>query len=247
MRDHLGRALVLAGPPRRVVSLVPSITETVLALGGALVGRTSFCPPVPGVPACGGTKNPSVPEILALGPDLVLANQEENRERDVAALAGSVPVFVTDVRTVQGALAWVEELRDLLAGRERGREPGARAAAPPGARRFVALVWRAPLVAIGEDTYAADVLRACGLANSIPDQGGRYPRTGEDELAFLRPDLLVLPSEPYPWSRAEGDELEAELARRGAPVLRVHVDGEALTWWGARTARAVSELRGAFH
>ncbi len=193
----------------------------------------------------GGTKNPDLEAILALAPDLVLANQEENRESDVLALARSLPVFVTDVRTVEQALAWTDELRSLLAGEAPDRV--ARENARPWPRRngprTATLVWRKPLVAVGEDTYAADVLAHAGLANVFSEPGGRYPGTSVDDLAARRPELLLLPSEPHPWTPDEGAQLASELASRGVVATPVLVPGEALTWWGSRTKNAASEIQ----
>jgi len=249
VRDHVGRDVPVVGTPKRVVSLVPSITDTLLALGVPPVGRTRYCPPVAGAADVGGTKTPDLASVRALGADLVLANKEENRERDMAELARSVPVFVTDVRTVAAARAWVEELRGLLIPppREAGRRPGGGpfgdAFPSPDGPRAVTLVWRSPLMAVGEDTYAGDLLRGCGLRNVLEDPRGRYPRVTLEELAALRPALLVLPSEPYPWTDSEAEELVAELARLGASVESRRVPGDALTWWGTRTERALAELR----
>ncbi|HZU95953.1 MAG TPA: helical backbone metal receptor [Planctomycetota bacterium] len=243
MRDHLGRDVPVVGTPKRVVSLVPSITDTLLALGVLPVGRTRYCPPVPGAADVGGTKTPDLASVRALEPDLVLANKEENRDRDVAELARSVPVFVTDVRTVAAARAWVDELRGLLEGRVSVSAPAPAPVPVPDGPRAVTLVWRSPLMAVGEDTYAGDLLRGCGLSNVLEDPRGRYPRVTLDELAALRPALLVLPSEPYPWTDSEAEELEGELARLGASAESRRVPGDALTWWGTRTERALAELR----
>jgi ABC-type Fe3+-hydroxamate transport system substrate-binding protein len=243
VRDHLGRDVAVEAPPKRIVSLVPSITDTLLALGVAPVGRTRYCPPVAGATDVGGTKTPDLGRVRALQPDLVLANKEENRDRDMAELARSVPVFVTDVRTVAGARAWVDELRGLLEGRVSVPLPLPVPFPVPDGPRAVTLVWRSPLMAVGEDTYAADLLRGCGLRNVLEDPAGRYPRVTLEELASLRPALLVLPSEPYPWTDSEAEELVAELARLGASVESRRVPGDALTWWGTRTERALAELR----
>jgi ABC-type Fe3+-hydroxamate transport system substrate-binding protein len=251
LKDHLGRTLTLGAAPRRLVSLVPSITETVVALGSApvLVGRTEFCvhpeAALASVAVVGGTKTPDVARILALAPDLVLANQEENRAVDVKRLEREVPVFVTDVRTVAEALAWTEELRALLAGQPTAPRPERRRAPPVAGPRVATLVWREPLVAVGEDTYAASVLAAVGLANVFSEPGGRYPRPTLDDLAARRPERVVLPSEPHAWTEAEAHELEDALRARGAETRCVRVSGEALTWWGARTKRAVLELESA--
>lgn len=250
LQDHLGRELVLEGAPARIVSLVPSITESLVALGARdrLAGRTEFCihpaAELALVPTVGGTKTPDLARIRALAPDLVLANKEENREVHVLDLARDLPVFVTDVRTLAGARAWLLELAALLEGRQPGSHEGAEVPAPRPARpRAAALVWRAPLVGVGEDTYAADVLASAGLANVFGAEAGRYPRLASTaELAALAPEVLVLPSEPYPWTREEGLDLERELLALGARARSVRVPGESMTWWGTRTARAATEL-----
>ena len=148
-------------------------------------------------------------------------------------LEREVPVFVTDVRTVEEALAWTEELRSLLGGEAPPRRPARRRAAPVAGARVATLVWREPLVAVGEDTYAASVLAAIGLANVFSEPGGRYPRPTLDDLAARRPERVVLPSEPHPWTEAEARELEEELrarrrdAVRAGPGRSAHLVGRA--------------------
>ena len=120
MRDDLGAECVLPPVPTRVVSLVPSLTEAIAASApGVLVGATDWCTHPPGldVVRVRGTKNPHLERIVSLRPDLVVANEEENRKRDVEALRDNgIPVWVTDVRSVDGALTSLERLLDLLAG-----------------------------------------------------------------------------------------------------------------------------------
>ncbi|HXX49350.1 MAG TPA: helical backbone metal receptor [Myxococcota bacterium] len=257
--DALSRELEFAAPPRRIVSLVPSWTETLFALGAgdAVVGVTDFCvhpaERVAALPHVGGTKNPDRRAIAGLAPDLVLANKEENRQRDVEWLeAAGLRVFVTYARSVAGALA---ELRAL--GRITGRGDEAEAlacevelrlaaradAAGRQRPRVVALVWREPLMAVGADTFASDLIACAGGDNPFAAAGrGRYPRIGEGELVAAAPDVVLLPTEPYAFGEAERREvlaLPCPAARSG----RVHVvEGELLSWYGPRMPRALDTL-----
>ncbi|HTO09039.1 MAG TPA: helical backbone metal receptor [Myxococcota bacterium] len=257
-RDALGREFEFAAPPQRIVSLVPSWSETLFALGAgdSLVGVTEYCVhPAEGVAKLakvGGTKNPAAGAIAALRPDLVLANKEENRQRDVERLeAAGLRVFVTYARTVREAVA---ELRAL--GRIAAREAAAEAIAaevearlaalarPAGAHRprAAALVWRDPLMAVGGDTFADDLVRCAGAENPFAAAQGRYPRITRAELEAAAPDVLLLPTEPYRFE--ERDRLEfLSLACPAARSGRVHVvEGELLSWYGPRMARALDTL-----
>jgi ABC-type Fe3+-hydroxamate transport system substrate-binding protein len=233
--DDLGYAVSLADPPRRVVSLVPSLTETIaLSAPGRLVGATDWCvhPVGLGVERVRGTKNPDLDRIHDLSPDLVVANEEENRRIDVEALrAKGIPVWVTDIRTVDGALESIERLLDLLDAPERSwlddarAAWGGRAAYPPVRVTAVVAIWRRPWMWLGHDTYAGDLLRRLGVANALAGHAERYPRIAPADLPVH--DLVVLPDEPYRFTAADGPEVFA-----GRPVALV--DGQALTWYGPR-------------
>ncbi|MEU4642839.1 helical backbone metal receptor [Micromonospora sp. NPDC023814] len=229
----------------RVVSLVPSLTEAVaLTLPHLLVGATDWCTHPAGldVARVGGSKYPDLDRVLALRPDVVLLNVEENRRVDAEALAAAgVPVRVTYPRTVDEALT---ELGDLL------RELGAPAepewlaaarrawAAPPTAgppRRAVVPVWRRPWVVLGADTFAGDVLRRLGVTNLYADDAERYPRPSLDELRAREPELVVLPDEPYRFTADDGPE-----AFPGVPCALL--SGRHLTWYGPSLAAAPALL-----
>lgn len=251
--DELGRDLILPGRIDRVVSLVPSLTEWLFALdlGERVVGVTDFCVrPADGhagellraKPRLRGTKNPDRERILALCPDLVIANREENRERDVLALAAAgCAIYVTDPRTVIGAMGTLERLADIL-GVATGAQPqlaAMRAAfarlSPSSPRRVLAPIWRDPWLAIGGETYADDLLAACGAYNVARELPGRYPRFDLSQIRGLRPDMVLLPSEPYAFTDADLPVL--------APYFDgpVHfVDGELLTWYGPRISTALT-------
>jgi ABC-type Fe3+-hydroxamate transport system substrate-binding protein len=226
----------------RVVSLVPSLTEAV-AVGapGLLVGATDYCTHPAGldVPRVGGSKYPSVPAILALRPDLVIANMEENREPDVAALReAGVEVHVTYPRTVPEALSTLGTLFDVL-GVPR---PDWLAAATVAWSTKVATkarvavpVWRRPWVVVGSATFAGDVLDRLGYANVYAADPERYPRPTLDGLRATKPDLVVLPDEPYEFTAADGPE-----AFPGVPCALV--SGRHLTWYGPSLVEAPEVL-----
>ncbi|WP_433528745.1 helical backbone metal receptor [Micromonospora sp. CA-263727] len=229
----------------RVVSLVPSLTEAVAAtLPGLLVGATDWCthPADLDVPRVGGSKYPDLDRIRALRPDLVLLNIEENRREDATALAAAgVPIRVTYPRTVDGALT---ELADLLRDLGAPAEPDWLAAArrawaglppTPVARRAVVPVWRRPWVVLGADTFAGDVLRRLGVSNIYADQPERYPRPSLEQLRADAPELVVLPDEPYRFTRDDGPE-----AFPGTPCALL--SGRHLTWYGPSLAEAPSVL-----
>jgi ABC-type Fe3+-hydroxamate transport system substrate-binding protein len=192
--DDRNRELVLAAPPRRVVSLVPSDTLTVCALGcaSALVGRTDYCElpadVVQGLPSVGGTKNPSLDRVRDLRPDLVLANQEENTKRDLEALAqAGVPVLVAFPKRVAEGLAVMARLARIFGvegdarvreltkrGYEALREAEAARASRRPLRTFCP-IWMDPLMTIHGSTFISDMLDRAGAANVFADRERRYP------------------------------------------------------------------------
>ncbi len=262
LTDDLGRTLTFARPPRRIVSLVPSDTYSVTALGAAdrLVGVTTYCT-APGVPTVGGTKDADVEAVLALEPELVIANQEENTRTALEALAQRVPVLVSLPRRVEDGIAHLARLARILGvdAKElikRGYELGA---APPPVRRAFVPIWMDPLMTVNADTFGSDVLAHAGIANVFGDRmrlyplaadlgkaaprdaagrDVRYPRITLDEVAARGADLIVLPDEPYAFSAAD----EAVLAAALPAAQIVRVDGKDLFWYGAWTIDAVPRL-----
>ena len=236
-------------PPRRIVSLVPSLTELVWALGrgDALAGRTRFCTEPAGAveraPAVGGTKTPDLDAIAALAPDLVIANREENRREDVEALrAAGLEVLLTDPNDVEGALAMIAALGRLLEREAEAErivtETRAAMAGGGGAGARPAVftpIWRNPLMGLGDATYGASVLEAAGAANALAGRA-RYPELTMEEAAALRPDAILLPDEPYRF-----DERHAPAFAAIAPTAVI--DGKLLWWYGPRMADAIRELR----
>ncbi|WP_318204452.1 helical backbone metal receptor [Streptomyces sp. SCL15-4] len=232
----------------RVVSLVPSLTEAVaVTLPGALAGATDWCTHPAGldVPRVGGTKNPRVDRIVSLAPDLVIANEEENRAPDLDALrAAGIEVLVTEVRGVPQALTELDRMLTACGARSRpawldAAETAWTALPAPEVRTTAVVpVWRRPWMVLGRDTFAGDVLARLGVDHVYAGHPDRYPRVDLDELRARAPDLVVLPDEPYRFTAGDGPE--------AFPGLRCAlVSGRHLTWYGPSLARAPRTLAAA--
>ncbi|MEV5883344.1 helical backbone metal receptor [Streptomyces sp. NPDC052020] len=229
----------------RAVSLVPSLTEAVArTVPGVLAGATDWCahPADLDVVRVGGTKNPDTGRIVSLAPDLVIANEEENRAPDLDALrAAGVEVLVTRVRTVPQAFGELARVLAACGARTRPRwldEAEETWSAPePSGHRVTAVVpiWRRPWRVLGRDTFAGDVLARLGVDHLYAGHADRYPRVAVQELRAARPDLVVLPDEPYRFTAADGPE-----AFPGLPCALV--SGRHLTWYGPSLARAPGVL-----
>ncbi|WP_043681761.1 helical backbone metal receptor [Streptomyces xylophagus] len=225
----------------RVVSLVPSLTEAIaVSAPGVLVGATDWCshPPDLDVTRVGGTKNPKLDPILALAPDLVIANEEENRAPDLAALReAGVGVLVTEVRDVPQAFRELARVLDACGASLRPRwldvaeRAWAELPAPESRLTAVVPVWRRPWMVLGRDTFAGDVLSRLGVENAYAAHAERYPRATVEELRASAPDLVVLPDEPYRFTADDGPE-----AFPGLPCALV--SGRHLTWYGPSLAEA---------
>jgi ABC-type Fe3+-hydroxamate transport system substrate-binding protein len=231
-----------------VVSLVPSLTESIAASRrAALVGATDWCtrPADLAVARVRGTKNPDVPAIVDLRPDLVVANQEENRRLDVERLrSAGVPVWVTRIEDVAQALSSLDRLFTEALGWGRPRWLDAikaawSAPAPPQRRRVAIAVWRDPWMVVGSRTFTGDLAARLGLDNVFADSDGRYPKVdGPAAILERKPDVVLLPDEPYPFSVGDGPE-----AFPGLPCALL--SGRALTWYGPSLLTARDEVLGA--
>jgi len=217
----------------RVVSLVPSVTETLLAWGIEPAGVTRFCEQ-PSFPAVGGTKDPDVDAIVSLGPDVVVMCVEENRREDADALRDAgLEVLALEVESVADVAVALRVLADRLG--LSGVEPIVVPVVPEVSVRAWVPIWRRPWMALGPNTYGSDLLATIGVATVAPVSEDRYPTCTLDEMASLGPDVVLAPSEPYPFAGRHVAELSAV-----APV--VLVDGQDLLWWGVRTPAAGARL-----
>jgi ABC-type Fe3+-hydroxamate transport system substrate-binding protein len=230
----------------RIVSLVPSLTESVAVTHPlTLVGATQWCthPADLDVPRMRGTKNPNVSAIIGLKPDLVLANQEENRRLDVDRLrAAGIPVWVTVIRSVNEALASLRRMFTVALGWPAppwlDEADAVWAAPPPERRRRAAIcVWRDPWMVVGSDTFTGDLASRIGLDNAFGEHPERYPHVEVTGILAARPEVVVLPDEPYQFSEGDGPE-----AFPGQSVALV--SGRDLTWYGPSLIGARARLAG---
>ncbi len=242
MLDDLGADVPLSAPAQRIVSLVPSLTEAIAATApGLLVGATDWCthPADLDVARVRGTKNPNLAAIRALSPDLVIANKEENRELDVRRLReAGVTVWVTRIETVVEALDSMTRLfaealdldePDWLAGSRRlWSEP------VPAHASVAVPIWRDPWMVVGAETYTHDLLAHAGLTNALADRDGRYPTVEVSDIEDARPDVVLLPDEPYVFTADDGPEAFTVPTRL--------VSGRLLTWYGPAMVEAHAVL-----
>ena len=243
--DDLGTPVALASPVRQVVSLVPSLTEAIASVRPeAIIAATDWCtyPADLDVQRIRGTKNPDTRTIIALQPDLVIANREENREIDVRRLRDAgVPVWVTRIESVREALASMRRMfEEALGWPVPGWLVEAEAiwAAPAALAgpRVAAVIWRDPWMVVGRDTFAGDLLESLGCRNAFADHVERYPKVTAEELDGMGLDVVILPDEPYVFSPTDGPE-----AFPDTPT--VLFSGRLLTWYGPSlvTARPLLE------
>ena len=228
---------------RRVVSLVPSLTEAVAVTApGLLVGATDWCthPLDLDVARIGGTKNPRVDDIAELRPDVVVANDEENRVVDLDALRDlGIAVWVTAPETVTAALSSLDRMLRIACRLSRPKWMDAAvevwSASYDGERRTAVVpIWRRPWMFLGRDTFAGDVLRLLGVDNALARHDERYPRVELDALPSY--DVVVLPDEPYAFSPSDGPDAFPGRATRC-------VSGRHLTWYGPSLVEARALLR----
>lgn len=241
MNDDLGHPVLLDGPARRIVSLVPSLTEAIVATRPeALIGATDWCthPADLDVARVRGTKNPDRRAIAALRPDLVIANREENRELDITRLReAGIPVWVTVIETLDEAFASMRRLFATALGWDvpewlvEAEQVWARPAEKDG-RRIAIPIWRDPWMVVGSRTFTGDLISRLGLVNAYDNSAGRYPHVEVDDIVA---DLVLLPDEPYVFTADDGPE-----AFGTTPT--VLVSGRALTWYGPSLVTARREL-----
>jgi ABC-type Fe3+-hydroxamate transport system substrate-binding protein len=265
--DDRQRELLFIRPPRRIVSLVPSDTLNVQALGGTLVGRTRYCEA--DAPVVGGTKDVDVDAVARLEPDLILANQEENSRVHLEELARlGLPILIAFPRTVAAGLSHLARLAQVLQtdARElikRGyralteAEEALRTAKP--LRAFVP-IWMDPLMTVNGQTFMSDALRlggglnvfadrqrrfplAADLGQAIPTAAGtrdtRYPRITHEEVIERAPQIVLLPDEPHPFSEADAEVFRKRMT--AAKVVRC--GGRDFSWYGAQSIEGVPRLR----
>ncbi len=248
--DVLGRAHAFSQPPERVVSLVPSLTETLfdIGAGASVVAATEYCLfPESGVadlPRVGGTKNPRVGAIRALAPDLVYVNVEENLSRHAEEIAAFAPVFVTEPKTVAGVLHLLGDLgaihgraEEAAAWRERISREIVLLGETGRAFSFACAIWKDPWMWCGGDTYVADLVTTAGGTNVFAGET-RYPKEELEAVLAREPDVVFLPDEPYAFTEADAIDVRARFLGRVIGPFPGHL----FTWHGTRTAKGLAFL-----
>lgn len=239
--DQTGRHIQLQAPARRIVSLVPSLTNTLHQLGleEEVIGITRFCVHPDSwyrsKTRIGGTKDVHIDQVLQLQPDLVLANKEENVKEQIDTLSLQVPVWTSDINTLADTFYMIRALGQLTGKTDEAAQlvSGIETAftsltAPVRRYRSLYLIWRNPYMAAGGDTFIHQMLQAAGFDNVVAGEN-RYPTLTGDQIQQLQPELLLLSSEPYPFKSIHAEELQQLL-----PQTRIMlVNGEAFSWYGA--------------
>jgi ABC-type Fe3+-hydroxamate transport system substrate-binding protein len=249
LRDVQGSPFEFRTRPRRVISLVPSLTETLFALGAGsdVVAVTDYCvfPAGLTLPRVGGTKNPSINKIRSLRPDLVHMNLEENLERHARAIRDFAPVFVTEPKTVADVAALLRTLGHIHDQSERAEmlADEVNTEMTRGKHEsftFACAIWKNPWMWCGGDTYVSDLVTCAGGRNVLGDRE-RYPSIAVEDVLALEPDVVFLPDEPYVFSESDAHELQTQGANAIGPF-----PGHLFTWHGVRTLeglRWLHELR----
>ncbi|MHB1711227.1 MAG: helical backbone metal receptor [Acidimicrobiales bacterium] len=216
----------------KIISLVPSATETLVSWGCSPLACTRYCEQ-PDLPHVGGTKDPDIERIVELRPDLVVMEAEENRREDHDSLVHlGVPVHVMRIRSLEDVNPTMERLARRVGAAWEPALPR-----EPRADRFSAFVpiWRRPWMALGMPTYGGSVLASLGVSSVYNHDDGPYPAVELSDAISRSPDVVLAPSEPYPFSSRQLPELQSV-----APTT--FIDGKDLFWWGSRTPGAIERL-----
>lgn len=254
--DQLGREVVLRNfPPTRIVSLVPSQTELLHAFGleEEVVGITKFCifPKewFKSKKRVGGTKNAKVEDIMALKPDLVIANKEENDRGTIELLQQFCPVWISDVRGLDSALDMIHKLGMLTDRSVEGKrihyeiqQSFLSMRTVLEGKRVLYAIWRDPWMFAGSDTFINDILSRMGAINVIEKKEGRYPVADLNAVKDFRTDLILLSSEPFPFKHKHIEELRFAGISSAVKI----VDGAFFSWYGSRLLETVGYIHNFF-
>ena len=251
--DQLDRKIEIKEYPKRIVSLVPSQTELLfdLGIGQNVVGVTKYCvhpkEKVKKITKIGGTKDFDIDKIIELNPDLIIANKEENHKEGIEELEQKFPVWVSDVDSLSSAFKMISEIGTIVGAGDKIRE-----ILCPLSREFtdfreansfsesyttLYFIWKNPFMVAGNDTFINDILRQCSLKNLILEN--RYPTINKRAIKKLNPQLILLSSEPYPFSRSHIEEFAKLLPNA---YIRI-VDGELFSWYGSRLKYTIQYLK----
>ncbi|MFT4834317.1 MAG: ABC-type Fe3+-hydroxamate transport system substrate-binding protein [Flavobacteriaceae bacterium] len=242
-QDQVGEDVELNFPPKRIISLVPSITEYLIDIGAPVIGRTKFCvhpaEEVKEIQVIGGTKNFRLEAIDHLQPDLIIGNKEENYQEGIQALKSKYPVWISDIYTIHDALVMMKELA-LIVDKEANAKSIIQTVenrwqlihASQTSKRVLYLIWRDPWMVAGKQTYIDSMLNHIGNTNACVQE--RYPAMEDLDISNSDVDVIMLSSEPYPFRQKHIQELK-ELCPYASIQL---ANGEFYSWYGTRVLKA---------
>lgn len=234
----MGREVVIASPPHRIISLVPSQTEFLIDIGAPVVGRTKFCihPAEKGkdIPIIGGTKNFRMDAIRELKPDLIIGNKEENYQKGIVELEKEFPVWMSDIYNFDDSIQMMSAIGTLV-NREKESsdivsecQSALEKVKGTKSDKVIYLIWKNPWMAAGKNTFIDQMLSHLGYENLITDE--RYPQLTDEQITKLHPDQILFSSEPFPFAESH----LALAASRWPKVKSTLVDGELFSWYGSR-------------
>ncbi len=252
VNDQLGRKLSVNGSPKRIISLVPSITELLhyFGLDEYVVGVTNFCVHPTSwrknKSRLGGTKDPDLARIKTLKPDLIICNKEENRKEDVLNLAEEFPVYISDVKTIQDAQNLIADIGSICDVCDRSVDLNEqitvqlnRLSANLFPKITVSyIIWNDPIFTIAHGTFIFNMLQLVRLEQLSYPSKTNYPQVTQQQLSQSKPELILLSSEPYPFKNLHLKKWKAKFPE--SKVLRV--DGEYCSWYGSRMLSGMKYL-----
>ena len=252
-RDMTGKEIKVSFPPKRIVSLVPSQTELLydLELEEQVVGITKFCVHPESwfrsKQRIGGTKHLNISKIKSLQPDLIIANKEENERDQIEQLSLEFPVWTSDISNIDDALNMIKQVGMITGQLSKAEEIIANIQtcqkclvdrAVQDTRKAAYFIWYKPWMTVGGDTYINSMMEMAGLKN-VFKSSTRYSETPLQELERLKPDTILLSSEPFPFKDLHVAEMKAAVP--SADVMLV--DGEMFSWYGSRMIKAIPYLK----
>jgi len=246
--DQTGHNITLERLPKRIVSLVPSQTELLYHLGIDPIGQTIFCfhpkTKFKRATKIGGTKKLQLEKIRDLKPDLIIGNKEENQKEQIEKLREEFPVWLSDIYTLQNAIEMITQIGSIV-----GKSTKADALARVISNGFknlnlqnkgsaVYLIWKNPYMAAGRKTFINSVLESAGYSNVIQNEASRYPTIDIEEMVKMKPNHILLSSEPFPFNKAHINEVQQIFPEANVKL----VDGELYSWYGPRLLKTLKLL-----
>lgn len=252
-QDQAGFNVSVKSTPQRIICTVPSLTELLYDLGleEKIVGVTRFCvkPAIARKKAAiiGGTKDLDLELIKTLKPDLIIGNKEENIKEQILTAKKTAPVWLSDINGIKEACEAIQQIGEITGTSKKANEISDKINSRKNVlsemnnsgKSVLYFIWKNPYMLAGKNTYINSILELCGLQNIAPKVTNRYPEISLEQIQSLRPDVLILSSEPYPFSSGDLHHLAKALPAVEAYIL----NGEVFSWYGSRLIPGLEYLR----